>query len=85
MAELEDTTLGSGLKLGQKYIDPGSSGQVDTSKPHYILAPFNEHRAALERAAYPWRHTPEVAQARREAQEEQMFNAMFDAVRGLSA
>ncbi len=79
LVELQDIAIGSGLKLGQKYVDPGKpAGDLDTSEPHYSLKPLSEHQEALERVARPWLHTQEAIIRRREEEEEAMFDAMFN-------
>ena len=85
LTTLQDAVIGTGLAQGKEYVDPGNRGDVDTSKPHYTFRPLQRHQDALDRLARPWAFTEADITARREAQEDAMFNDMFTVIAGLPA
>ena len=79
LLELHDTSLSTGLKLGQRYVDP-SNRVRQGNEPYYTLEPLIKMQQQLERAARPWEFTPEAVKERREAEEDRDFDAMWSEV-----
>ena len=82
---LQDTALSTGLKLGQKYVDPKGSAERNPNEPYYSLQPLQDAQRDLERAAFPWLHTPVAVRERREAEEEHDFDHLFVTLGALNA
>lgn len=70
--DLTDLSISDSMDQGRKYVDP--SAPSTSGGPYHDLGPYNAHVAALGRAARPWEHTQEAAQAQREAEEDAMWD-----------
>lgn len=83
---LDDASTATGLKLGQKHIDPKNpSGQAKKGEAYYSLEPFNAHLREIEKRARPWLYTPTAIRARREMEEERRWQQAEQTLGGISA
>lgn len=65
---LYDASFASGLKRGQKYVDPKASESDLKDAPYHDFEPLNEYITEIRRLAEPWNYTPEAMKRRRLAQ-----------------